>query len=41
LENQANRPVYNAAKRIESEHLIEVVGEKLRKMMPWLKGFKK
>jgi len=41
LENQANRPVYNAAKRMESQHEIEVVGEKLRKMMPWLKGFKK
>jgi ketol-acid reductoisomerase len=41
LENQANRPVYNAAKRMQSEHQIEVVGEKLRKMMPWLTGFKK
>ncbi|OGO14640.1 MAG: ketol-acid reductoisomerase [Chloroflexi bacterium RBG_16_48_7] len=41
LENQANRPVYNAAKRMEAEHQIEVVGEKLRKMMPWLTGFKK
>jgi ketol-acid reductoisomerase len=40
LENQANRPVYNAAKRMESEHQIEVVGEKLRKMMPWLTGFR-
>jgi ketol-acid reductoisomerase len=41
LENQANRPVYNAAKRMQSEHQIEIVGEKLRKMMPWLTGFKK
>lgn len=38
LENQAGRPVYNALKRIESEHLIEEVGEELRGMMPWLKG---
>jgi len=37
LENQANRPVYNALKRKESEHQIEVVGKKLRAMMPWLK----
>ena len=37
LENQANRPVYNALKRRESEHQIEVVGKKLRAMMPWLK----
>ncbi len=38
LENQAGRPVFNALKRIESEHLIELVGAELRKMMPWLKG---
>jgi ketol-acid reductoisomerase len=37
LENQANRPVYNALKRKEAEHQIEVVGKKLRAMMPWLK----
>jgi ketol-acid reductoisomerase len=37
LENQAGRPVYNALKRMESEHLIEEVGEELREMMPWLK----
>jgi ketol-acid reductoisomerase len=37
LENQAGRPVYNALKRIESEHLIEEVGTELREMMPWLK----
>jgi len=37
LENQAGRPVYNALKRIESEHLIEEVGAELRQMMPWLK----
>jgi ketol-acid reductoisomerase len=38
LENQAGRPVYNAAKRMEAEHEIEEVGKKLRGMMPWLKG---
>lgn len=37
LENQANRPVYNALKRKESAHLIEVVGAKLRNMMTWIK----
>jgi ketol-acid reductoisomerase len=40
LENQAGRPVYNALKRIESEHLIEEVGAELRQMMPWLKESK-
>jgi len=38
LENQAGRPVYNALKRQDEEHLIEEVGEELREMMPWLKG---
>ncbi len=38
LENQAGRPVYNALKRMDEEHLIETVGKELRKMMPWLKG---
>ena len=37
LENQAGRPVYNAMKRMEKEHLIEEVGAELRAMMPWLK----
>jgi len=37
LENQAGRPVYNALKRMDEEHLIEVVGSELRQMMPWLK----
>ena len=40
LENQAGRPVYNALKRMESEHLIEEVGAELREMMPWLKETK-
>jgi ketol-acid reductoisomerase len=36
LENMAGRPVYNAVKRIDSEHLIEQVGQKLRSMMGWI-----
>ncbi|MDI6814673.1 MAG: ketol-acid reductoisomerase [Dehalococcoidales bacterium] len=38
LENQAGRPVYNALKRQNEEHPIELVGKELRQMMPWLKG---
>jgi len=37
LENMAKRPVFNALRRIESEHPIEEVGSKLRQMMSWLK----
>ncbi len=37
LENMAGRPVYNALKRMDEEHLIEEVGAELREMMPWLK----
>jgi len=37
VENQANRPQFNAMRRIESEHQIETVGAELRKMMSWLK----
>jgi ketol-acid reductoisomerase len=40
LENQAGRPSFNAMKRIEAEHPIEVVGKGLRDMMPWLSGGK-
>jgi len=36
LENMAGRPVYNALKKIESEHLIEKVGKELRSMMGWI-----
>lgn len=35
LENQANRPYFNATRRMESEHQIEKVGKELRKMMSW------
>jgi ketol-acid reductoisomerase len=38
LENQAGRPSFNALKRREAEHPIELVGKKLRSMMPWLKA---
>ena len=37
LENQADRPVFNALTRREREHPIETVGAKLRAMMTWLK----
>jgi ketol-acid reductoisomerase len=37
LENQANRPAFNATARREENHLIEKVGEELRGMMSWLK----
>jgi ketol-acid reductoisomerase len=37
LENMVNRPVFNAYRKHEAEHDIEVVGKKLRAMMPWLK----
>jgi ketol-acid reductoisomerase len=37
LENQANRPVYNALLAKGEAHLIEEVGARLRAMMPWLK----
>jgi len=36
LENQANRPVYNALLKRGEEHPIEEVGRNLRGMMPWL-----
>ncbi len=41
LENQAHRPVFNALKRMDEEHPLEIVGAELRKMMPWLKTAKK
>jgi ketol-acid reductoisomerase len=36
LENQANRPVFNALRRQSAEHPIEAVGAQLRSMMPWI-----
>jgi len=37
LENKAGRPKYNALKKKEENHPIEVVGKELRKMMTWIK----
>jgi ketol-acid reductoisomerase len=37
LENQVGRPVYQALRRQDSEHLIEKVGAELRAMMSWLR----
>lgn len=36
LENQANRPSFNAIARNEENHQIEQVGKELRKMMTWI-----
>jgi ketol-acid reductoisomerase len=41
LENQANRPEFNAINRRENEHLIEIVGRELRGMMPFVKAKQK
>jgi ketol-acid reductoisomerase len=35
VENQVGRPTFNARRRIESEHQVEVVGKELRSMMPF------
>jgi ketol-acid reductoisomerase len=40
LENQANRPVFNAINESEKLHPIEVVGEELRKLMPFVNSKK-
>ena len=40
LENRAGAPTLQARRRIMGEHPIEVVGEKLRAMMPWIKANK-
>jgi ketol-acid reductoisomerase len=37
LENQANRPQFNAINRAENNHPIEVVGRELRALMPFIK----
>lgn len=37
LENKANRPVFNALNEKDARSELEVVGKKLRDMMPWLK----
>jgi len=38
LENQAGAPVLRANRRLSREHPVEVVGERLRGMMPWIKA---
>ena len=40
LENRAGAPTLLSRRRITAEHEIEVVGEKLRAMMPWIKANK-
>ena len=37
LENRAGAPTLLSRRRITAEHPIEVVGERLRAMMPWIK----
>ncbi|MDP4083325.1 MAG: ketol-acid reductoisomerase [Bacillota bacterium] len=37
LENQANRPQFNAINRSENQHQIEKVGSELRALMPFIK----
>jgi len=38
LENQAGQPSFQTLRHKEEQHLIEKVGQKLRQMMPWIKG---
>ncbi|MEO7245924.1 MAG: ketol-acid reductoisomerase [Rubrivivax sp.] len=40
IENRAGAPTLQSRRRLTSEHSIEVVGEKLRAMMPWIKANK-
>jgi ketol-acid reductoisomerase len=40
LENRAGAPTLLSRRRLMSEHPIEVVGEQLRAMMPWIKANK-
>jgi len=37
LENRAGAPTLLSRRRLGAEHSIEIVGEKLRAMMPWIK----
>ena len=37
LENRAGAPTLQSRRRLNAEHSIEVVGEQLRAMMPWIK----
>ncbi len=38
LENRAGRPVFNALRKRDERHLIEVVGREMRAMMSWMKS---
>jgi ketol-acid reductoisomerase len=38
VENQVNRPYFNAVRNRERGQQIETVGKELRKMMPWVKN---
>ncbi|HLA75022.1 MAG TPA: ketol-acid reductoisomerase [Gammaproteobacteria bacterium] len=40
LENQAGAATLKAKRRLGRQHQIEIVGEKLRSMMPWIKANK-
>ena len=40
LETRAGAPVLESRRRLNAEHPIEVVGDKLRAMMPWIKANK-
>ncbi|HPR43108.1 MAG TPA: ketol-acid reductoisomerase, partial [Ottowia sp.] len=40
VENVAGAPTLQRRRRLNAEHQIEVVGEKLRAMMPWIKANK-
>ena len=40
LENRAGAPTLLSRRRMMAEHPIEIVGEKLRAMMPWIKANK-
>ncbi|QEH36372.1 Ketol-acid reductoisomerase [Aquisphaera giovannonii] len=36
LENKANQPAFKATRRLEKQHPVELVGKKLRALMPWI-----
>ena len=38
MEGMSHYPIMTARRRLNAEHPIEVVGEKLRSMMPWIKA---
>jgi ketol-acid reductoisomerase len=40
LENAVGQPTIKASRRANDEHQIEVVGQKLRDMMPWISAGK-